>query len=122
MKEIKAYIRRDQVNQVVERLWEAGAPGVSLIEIHPIGYGYESNAFAPHAARFIDRFSYLTIVKLEIMCTDGQLDSFVQAIQKQCSSRNPGDGMIFVSDIVDAIRITDGLHGESALGTGRPRS
>lgn len=121
MKEIKAYIRRDQVNQVVERLCEAGAPGVSIIEIHPLGYGYESNPFAPHAAKFVDRFSYLTIVKLEIMSTDAQLESLVQVIQAQCCTRNPGDGMIFVSDIVDAIRIKDGLRGESALGAGQPR-
>ncbi|MEX2222892.1 MAG: P-II family nitrogen regulator [Candidatus Rokuibacteriota bacterium] len=122
MKEIKAYIRRDQVNQVVERLCAAGAPGVSIIEIHPLGYGYESNPFAPHAAKFIDRYSYLTIVKLEIMCIDAQLESLVQVIQEQCRTRSPGGGMIFVSEIVDAIRIKDGLRGESALGAGRSQT
>jgi nitrogen regulatory protein P-II 1 len=121
MKEIKAYIRRDQVNQVAERLCEAGAPGVSIIEIHPLGYGYESNPFAPHAAKFIDRYSYLTIVKLELMCTDAQVESLLQVIREQCSTRSPGDGMIFVSDIVDVMRIKDGLRGESALGAGGPR-
>jgi nitrogen regulatory protein P-II 1 len=121
MKEIKAYIRREQVNQVAERLCAAGAPGVSIIEIHPLGYGYESNPFAPHAAKFTDRYRYLTIVKLEIMCPDAQLESLVQVIREQCSSGNSGDGMIFVSEIVDAIKIKDGLREEPALGVGRPR-
>lgn len=45
MKEIKAYICRSRVNGVVENLQRAGAPGIGLVEIHPVGYGYEPNYF-----------------------------------------------------------------------------
>ncbi len=41
---------------------EAGTPGVSVIEIHPVGYGYEANRFAPHGAPLVDRYRYLAIV------------------------------------------------------------
>ena len=122
MKEIKAYVRREQVNQVAERLCAAGAPGVSIIEIRPLGYGYESNPFAPHTAKLADRYRYLTIVKLEIMCSDPQFESLVRVIREQCGTGNPDDGMIFVSEIVDAIKIKDGLQGEPALRVGRPGS
>ncbi len=115
MKEIKAYIRRDEINEVVERLQRAGASGVSVIEIHPVGYGYEASPYEPHSARLVDRYRYLTIVKLEIMCADEQLDRLLYVIQNSCGTGNPGDGMIFVSDIVDAIRIRDGARGEPAL-------
>src|SRR5436309_11861871 len=64
MKEIKAYVRRDEINDVVEQLQRAGAPGVSVIEIHPVGYGYEANPFEPHGARLVERYRYLAIVKL----------------------------------------------------------
>ena len=117
MKEIKAYIRRNEVNEVVENLQRAGAPGVSVIEMHPVGYGYEANPFQPHGARLVDRYRYLTIVKLEIMCTDSQIDRFLDVIQRSSSTGNPGDGMIFVSEIVDAVRIRDGARGEGALRT-----
>jgi nitrogen regulatory protein PII len=70
MKEIKAYIRRDEVDEVVEQLQRAGAPGVSVIEIHPVGYGYEANPFGPHSARLVARYRHLAVVKLEIMCAD----------------------------------------------------
>lgn len=70
MKEIKAYIRRDEVNPVVEKLHDAGAPGVAIIEIHPLDYGYETNPFAPHRAGLADRYRHLAVVKLEIMCRD----------------------------------------------------
>lgn len=115
MKEIKAYIRRDEINEVVERLQRAGAPGVSVIEIHPVGYGYEASPFEPHGARLVDRYRYLTIVKLEIMCADEQLDRLVDVMRTSCGTGNPGDGMVFVSDIVDAIRLRDGARGEAAL-------
>jgi nitrogen regulatory protein P-II 1 len=115
MKEIKAYIRRDEINEVVERLQRAGAPGVSVIEIHPVGYGYEANPFEPHAARLVDRYRHLTIVKLEIMCADHQVDALLEAIQTSCCTANPGDGMIFVSEVIQAVRIRDGARGEAAI-------
>ncbi len=119
MKEIKAYIRRDEANEVVEKLQRAGAPGVSVIEIHPVGYGYEANPFEPHGARLVDRYRYLTIVKLEIMCTDDQVEVLIHVIQSCCCTGNPGDGMVFVSEVVDAVRIRDGARREPALCVGR---
>lgn len=115
MKEIKAYIRRDEVDEVVEKLHEAGAPGVSIIAIHPVDYGYEPNMFARHGAGLVERYRYLAIVKLELFCSDHQLERLVGIIQGLCRTGNPGDGMIFVSEVADAIRIRDGLRGERVL-------
>lgn len=115
MKEIKAYIRRDEVNRVVEKLYDAGAPGVAVIDIHPLGSGYEGNPFAPHRAGLADRHQYLKIVKLEIMCADDEVEPLVRVVQAHCCTGNRGDGMIFVSNIVDAIRICEGARGEPAL-------
>lgn len=115
MKEIKAYIRRDEINEVVEKLQRAGAPGVSVIEIHPVGYGYEANPFEPHGASLIDRYRHLAIVKLEIMCGDHQVEPLLHVIESSCCTGNPGDGMMFVSDVLDAVRIRDGARGEPAL-------
>ena len=44
-----------------------------------------------------------------------QIDLFLDVIQRSSSTGNAGDGMIFVSEIVDAIRIRDGARGEGAL-------
>jgi nitrogen regulatory protein P-II 1 len=115
MKEIRAYIRRYDIDEVMEELRAAGAPGVSVIEIHPVGYGYEPNAFEPHGARLTQRYRYLAVVKLEIICANEQAERLVRVIQAQCRTGGPGDGMIFVSDIADAIRIADGARGEAAL-------
>ncbi|MGH7326657.1 MAG: P-II family nitrogen regulator [Candidatus Rokuibacteriota bacterium] len=115
MKEIRAYIRRGEVNQVVERLRDAGVPGVSIIEIHPLGYGYEANPFERYKAGLVDRHRYLAIVKLEIVCAEAQLERLVKVIEAHCRTGVSGDGMIFVSDVVEAVRICDGARGELAL-------
>ncbi len=120
MKEIKAYIRRDEVNHIVERLHDAGAPGVAIIEIHPLDYGYEANPFAPHRAGVADRYRHLAVVKLEIMCRDDELEPLVQVIRAHWCTGHRDDGMIFVSEVVDAIRIGDGARGEPALTGIRP--
>ncbi len=115
MKGIRAYIRRDEVNPVVETLRAAGAPGVSIIEIHPLGYGYEASGFVPHKASMVDRYRHLAIVKLEIVCTDTQLERLIHVIEDQCCTGGGGDGMIFVSEVVEAVRIRDRARGEPAL-------
>lgn len=116
MKEIKAYIRRDEVNEVVAGLRAAGAPGVSIIEIHPVGYSYEPSFFEPRKVGPVQQYRYLAIVKLEIFCADEQLESLLGTIQTYCRTGDAGDGMIFVSDIAEAIRIRDGVRGDGALG------
>lgn len=115
MKEIRAYIRRYDIDDVIEHLRAAGAPGVSVIEIHPVGYGYEPNAFESPTARLVQQYRYLAVVKLEIICMDDQAERLVGVIQAQCRTGEPGDGMIFVSNIADAIRISDGSRGHAAL-------
>jgi nitrogen regulatory protein P-II 1 len=116
MKEIRAYIRRYDIDEVIEHLRAAGAPGVSVIDIHPVGYGYMPNAFEPHVARLVQRYRYLAVVKLEIICADDQAETLVRVIQAQCRTGEPADGMIFIAEIADAVRISDGARGDFALG------
>lgn len=122
MKEIKAYIRRDEVNEIVEKLHDAGALGVSIIKIHPVDYGYEPNGFARNRAGLVERYRYLAVVKLEIFCGDGQLEPLLAVIQGFCRTGNPGDGMILVSEVADAVRIREGVRGEGALTHGPRRT
>lgn len=116
-KEIKAYIQRWQVNSVVKALQKAKVPGISIVEIHPVGYGYEPNYFdqAYESEDILKRYSYLSVVKLEVVCRDEDVDRFVRTIRDVACTKSRGDGMIFVSDILRAVRIRDGVVGNQAL-------
>lgn len=115
MKEIKAYIRRDRVNQVIEALEKAGVPGITVVDVHPVGYGYKPNYFESHHTETLNRYRHLAIVKLEVVCSGEDLERFVRVVQEQCRTGATGDGMIFVAGVFDAIRIRDGARGEQAL-------
>jgi nitrogen regulatory protein P-II 1 len=116
-KEIKAFIQRWQVNRVVRSLQKICAPGISIIEVHPVGYGYEPNYFdqAFESEEVLKRYRNLRIVMLEVVCRDEDEDLFVNAIQKSACTQSRGDGRIFVSDVVRIVRIRDAIEGEQAL-------
>ncbi len=119
MKEIKAYVRRCCVNKTVAALEEAGAPGITIVDVHPVGYGYEPNLFEEHFDDAYRRYATLRIVKVEVVCADGDLSRLVDVIQGECRTGTQGDGMIFVANVTEAIRIRDGSSGDGVLHSSR---
>ena len=115
MNEIKAYVRRSQVNQVVASLERAGAPGITLVEVHPVGYGYEPDYFEAQFDDAIKRYRLWQVVKLEVVCADKDTDRLVRAILEAARTGQPGDGMVFVSEVSRAVRVRDGASGEDFL-------
>lgn len=119
MKEIKAYIRRCCVNKVVDELEQAGAPGITLVEIHPVGYGYEPNYCEQRFEDAFKRYNYLQIVKLEIVCSDEDFQRLAGVIERAAHTGDGCDGVIFVAEVTDAIRIRDGRRGAQILEKSR---
>lgn len=122
MKEIKAYIRRSRINRVVEALQKVGAAGITVVEIHPVGYGYEWNYFDPQRDELFQAFKTedirerrLEIVKLEVVCADRDVDRLIKVVLDESHTGIKGDGLIFVSDICQAVRVRDFVTGEEAL-------
>ena len=54
-------------------------------------------------------------VKLEIICSDDNLQKVVDTILQTAQTGQIGDGKIFISDLQDSIRIRTGETGEDAL-------
>lgn len=113
MKEIKAYIRTGVLAETVEALEEARAPGITIVTVHPVGYGFMPNYFTPEYQGPVKRYDAIT--KLEIVCRSEDADRLVEAIRSHSCSGAPGDGMIFVSPVERAIKIRTGEQGESIL-------
>ena len=112
MKEIKAYIKTDRVEKVVQALNDAGAPGITVVEVHPVGYGFDVNYFSRSretAKRFFE------ITKLEIVADEEDVHRFVEIIREQAHTGYKGDGMIFVTPVELAVKIRTGAVGETGL-------
>ncbi len=105
MKEIKAYIRTDRVEAVVQALQEANVPGITVVEVHPVGYGFDANYFsqAPETAK-----RYFKITKLEVVSPDEQVSTYLHIIQEKAHTGLKGDGILFVTPVEIAVKIRTG--------------
>lgn len=102
MKEIKAYIRTSCLDQTVNALQDKGAPGITIVTVHPVGYGFGSR----FTLRELDiSKKYYDISKIEMVCDTEDLEKFIDVILASAHTGASGDGLIFVSDISEAIKI-----------------
>jgi nitrogen regulatory protein P-II 1 len=113
LKEIKAYIRTASLADTVRELQEARAPGITVVSVHPVGYGFDPNYFLPESDDPVG--NYCAITKLEIVCNDEDVDRFVEIISGKSYTGTKGDGMIFVASVDRVIRIRTGEQGKEAL-------
>ncbi|HKJ70773.1 MAG TPA: P-II family nitrogen regulator [Gammaproteobacteria bacterium] len=108
MKEIKAYIREAMRDAVVDALEETpGIPGVTVSAVEAYGHPSEGEDFG--ATR---------MVRLEVDVADALAPTVVATIlERGCTGDgHPGDGKVFVSELAEAYRVSDGASGEGVLG------
>jgi nitrogen regulatory protein P-II 1 len=58
---------------------------------------------------------FLPKVKIDLIVADSQLDAALDAIESSAKTGRIGDGKIWVTDIVDVVRIRTGERGDSAI-------
>ncbi len=113
MKEIKAFIRSDKAEQVLEALEQLGISDITLIDVMGVG------ALAdPHNAKYSVKCveKYSRISKLEVVCSDQQVSQILDVIRKTAYTGLKGDGIIFVTPVETAVKIRTGATGDAALG------
>lgn len=104
MKEVKAFIKPGRVHKVVAALKEAGFESVTLSKGEGTGAFNSKTAFPSLDFRFTDS----SIVKLELVCQNEDAHRAVKVISVNAQTADPGDGIIYLSDIEDAYRIKSG--------------
>jgi nitrogen regulatory protein P-II 1 len=58
---------------------------------------------------------FLPKIKIEVVVADDQVSAAIEAIQIAARTGRIGDGKIFISDILDVIRIRTGETGPGAI-------
>lgn len=112
MKEIKAYIRPEMIDRVISELERAGVKGMTVIDVSSLG-GWTDPEKSKLSIEYCEK--YCSSVKIELVCSDNELDKFVNIILEKAHTGKKGDGKIFVSDITDSISIRTKKHGAEAL-------
>jgi len=110
LKEVRAYIQPFMLSKVIRALQRiAGFPGMSVIEIQGFGRGKVRVPGDKIIREFVPK------VRLEAVVKDELVEEVVHAIEKAARTGNPGDGVIFVINVEQAVRIRTGERDIAAI-------
>ena len=112
MVKIEAVIRPFVLDDVKDRLREVGVGGMSVSEVRGFGRtGGKTEVYrgSSYVIDFVPKLKIETIVPAE------RMDEIVDTIREVAASDRIGDGKIFVTPVIEAVRIRTGERGESAL-------
>ena len=112
MKKVEAIIRHYKLEEVKNALTKAEFQGLTVSEVRGFGRQKGHKETYRGAEYTVD---FLPKVKLEVVVSDDQMKSVVDTIVKSAATGQIGDGKIFVSDLVETVRIRTGETGKEAL-------
>lgn len=112
MKKIEAIIKPFKLDDVIEALSEVGVEGVSVTEIRGFGRQKGRTEIYKGAEYVVD---FLPKTKIEIVIPDRLLDAAIEAISKTAKTGKIGDGKIFVTEVLSAVRIRTGERDDDAI-------
>jgi nitrogen regulatory protein P-II 1 len=112
MKKIEAVIKPFKLDEVKEALQELGLQGMTVIEAK--GYGRQKGHTELYrGAEYV--VDFLPKIKVEVVLPDDQLEAALEAIVGAARTGRIGDGKIFVSEVLDVLRIRTGETGDAAV-------
>jgi nitrogen regulatory protein P-II 1 len=112
MKKIDAIIKPFKLDDVKDRLNEIGIKGITVAEVKGFGRQKGHTELYRGAEYVVD---FLPKIKMEIIVSDSQLEEVIETLIKTAQTGRIGDGKLFVTDLVDVIRIRTGERGEDAV-------
>jgi nitrogen regulatory protein P-II 1 len=112
MKNIEAIIKPFKLDALKDRLRQVGAQGMTVSEVRGFGRTGGKKEVYRGSAYVVD---FIPKIRIQIVTDDDMVKPIVEAIQATARTGEIGDGKIFVSSVVDVIRIRTGERGHDAL-------
>ena len=112
VKKVEAIVRHFKLEDVKNALTEQGIHGMTVSEVRGFGRQKGHTEIYRGTEYAID---FVPKVKIEVVCTNDNLQTVIDTILQTAQTGQIGDGKIFVSPLDDSIRIRTGERGEEAL-------
>ncbi len=112
MKEIKAYVKTSVLENVVAGLKESGCSCMTIVDVSGLGNFMDPEQWK-YSMEVVEKTS--KVAKIELACRDDQADQLVEMIKQRGCTHQPGDGIIFVSELQRAVKIRTGEEGDNIL-------
>ena len=112
MKKIEAVIKPFKLDEVKEALQDIGVQGMTVLEAK--GYGRQKgHSELYRGAEYV--IDFLPKLKIEVIVADDMVTPVTEAIIAAARTGKIGDGKIFITDVIDVIRIRTGESGSQAI-------
>jgi nitrogen regulatory protein P-II 1 len=112
MKKIEAVIQPHKLDEVKEALKGVGVDGMTILEVR--GHGRQKGHKEVYRGMEY-QVDLLPKIKIELVVIEARLDEIVRTLAESARTGKLGDGKIFISDVIEAVRIRNGDTGEAAL-------
>ncbi len=112
MKKIEAYLRQNALEEVKAALEAIGLIGMTVEPVK--GYGRQQGQTDKYRGSTY-ALNLIPKVRVVIVLEEDMLEAALECIIQAAQTGEIGDGKIFVSDVLDAIRIRTGERGSAAL-------
>lgn len=112
MKKVEAIIRHYKLEDVKAALTEQGIAGMTVTEVR--GFGRQRGHTEIYRGTEY-KVDFVAKLKVEVVVPDAKIQPVVEAIIRASKTGQVGDGKIFISDLVNTIRIRTGEAGEEAI-------
>ncbi|CAM3525917.1 P-II family nitrogen regulator [Hydrogenibacillus schlegelii] len=116
MKMLTVIVRPEKFGDIVAALRRAGVTGMTVTEVR--GQGYQKEL--PQIYRSLSyQADFVQKVKIETVVPDDRVEEVLQAAVAAARTGRVGDGKVFITEVIDAVRVRTGERGDAAvLGPG----
>jgi nitrogen regulatory protein P-II 1 len=112
MKKIEAIIQPHKLDEVKDALIAIGVDGMTVSEVR--GHGRQKGHTEVYRGQEY-KVDLLPKIKVELVVADARADECVRTLASAARSGKVGDGKVFVTNVVVAVRIRNDDRGEAAL-------
>ena len=112
MKRIEAIVRPERLEDIVEKLEALGHSGITVSQVE--GHGRQKGIIEQFRGKEY-KLLFIPKVKIEAVVSDHLVEGIIEAIIAAADTGNVGDGKIFVSDVLDAVRVRTKERGPDAI-------
>ena len=114
MLEIKAFVRVNMVDKVLQALETAGISNISVIDVRAIWTDKRERPREMHYSMELAE-RYMNVAKVEALVKDEDGDRVMELIRGAARTGRPGDGMIYALPVRSAIHVRTGRRDDDAL-------
>jgi nitrogen regulatory protein P-II 1 len=112
MKRIIAVIRQEKFEDVKRALLAADVEGMNVSEVKGRGRQLGIKESYRGSSYCID---LIPKTRIELIVNDEEMENILQVIEESARTGEVGDGKIFVSDVMEVVRIRTGERGSDAV-------